>query len=193
VSSVFRVYEPGECGKDGYPHAWKSIDGGPGIKHLVRAEAGDRCVRCGHPYAKGAGEWSPCDDNCAHAGELRVLTARYVIPIDQAEADGPFKPTGFGRRGTYTVEARWRILTVHHLNGQKHDCRWWNLCALCQRCHLQIQGKVVMERIWPWPHSEWFKVYAAGWYAAAYLGLDLSREETLARIDELLALELAAQ
>jgi hypothetical protein len=43
-----------------------------------------------------------------------------------------------------------------------------------------------MERIWPWPHSEWFKPYAAGWYAWVYLGEDITREETLARLDELL-------
>jgi hypothetical protein len=49
-----------------------------------------------------------------------------------------------------------------------------------------------MGRVYPWPHSEWFKPYAAGWYAWSYLGEELTREETLARLDELLALELAA-
>jgi hypothetical protein len=38
----------------------------------------------------------------------------------------------------------------------------------------------------------WFKPYAAGWYAWSYLGEDLTREETMARMDELLALEMAA-
>lgn len=87
------------------------------------------------------------------------------------------------------VEARWRILTVHHLNGVKADCRWWNLASLCQRCHLTIQGRVQLHRVWPWEHSDWFKPYAAGWYAHAYLGEDLDRKQTLARLGQLLALE----
>jgi hypothetical protein len=51
---------------------------------------------------------------------------------------------------------------------------------------------VQLHRIWPWEHSEWFKPYAAGWYAFTYLGEDLSREEVEARLDELLALERVA-
>lgn len=41
-------------------------------------------------------------------------------------------------------------------------------------------------------HSEWAKPYIAGFYAKKYLGLDLSREETEARLDELLELEQRA-
>lgn len=33
-------------------------------------------------------------------------------------------------------------LTVHHLDGDKWNLEWWNLAALCQRCHLRIQAKV---------------------------------------------------
>ena len=74
----------------------------------------------------------------------------------------------------------------------KYDCRWWNLAALCQRCHLSIQGRVVMDRVYPFEHTEWFKPHAAGWYAADYLGEDLTREETYLRLEELLALERVA-
>jgi hypothetical protein len=81
-------------------------------------------------------------------------------------------------------------LTVHHLNGDKSNCRWWNLVALCQRCHLQIQHKVVMEQGYLWEHSEWFKPYAAGYYAWKLLGVELTREQVMARLDELLALEV---
>lgn len=35
-----------------------------------------------------------------------------------------------------------RTLTVHHLDGDKHNLNDWNLAALCQKCHLQIQNKV---------------------------------------------------
>lgn len=40
----------------------------------VRAEAGHRCIRCGHPFESGKhgkGEWSPCDEKCTHNGPMR--------------------------------------------------------------------------------------------------------------------------
>ncbi|MCP3903133.1 MAG: HNH endonuclease [Planctomycetes bacterium] len=80
-------------------------------------------------------------------------------------------------------------LTVHHLDGNKSNCRWWNLTALCQRCHLSVQARVVIRQQYPLEHKEWFKPYAAGWYAFRYLGEDLSRPAVLERLDELLALE----
>lgn len=177
MSDWSRLYDLSDCGPDGYPPAWHET-----IKHAVRDAAGNRCVRCQHPYVKGAGEWSPCDERCEHGDEnVRFLnnvgewtTVPLNIPADAVR------------------EARWRILTVHHLNGDKHDCRWWNLAALCQRCHLQVQGKVDMRRVYAWPHSEWFKPYVAGWYAWIYLGQEITRDEAVARMDELLALELAA-
>jgi hypothetical protein len=91
----------------------------------------------------------------------------------------------------WPVEAAWRVLTVHHLDGDKANCRWWNLAALCQRCHLEIQAKVVMERVWPHEHSEWFKPLVAGYYGWVYNGEDLTRAEVEARLEELLALERA--
>jgi len=84
------------------------------------------------------------------------------------------------------------VLTVHHLDMQPRNCAWWNLVALCQRCHLKVQSRVRMDRPWPFEHSEWFQPYVAGFYAKKYLRLDLSREETMARLDELLALEVEA-
>jgi len=32
-------------------------------------------------------------------------------------------------------------LTVHHLDGDKANCDYSNLVALCQRCHLMIQAR----------------------------------------------------
>jgi hypothetical protein len=51
----------------------------------------------------------------------------------------------FPRGDTRAITARNRngqpvVLTVHHLNGQKNDCRWQNLLACCQGCHLHIQA-----------------------------------------------------
>lgn len=59
-------------------------------------------------------------------------------------------------------------LTVHHLDLSPANCEWWNLAPLCQRCHLTIQARVVMERVWMFEHSAWFKPYVAGYYAAQH-------------------------
>jgi 5-methylcytosine-specific restriction endonuclease McrA len=83
-------------------------------------------------------------------------------------------------------------LTVHHLDMDPSNSRWWNLAALCQRCHLQIQNKVRMHQRWMLEHKDWFKPYAAGFYAWKYLGEDLDREETTQRLEELLSLERIA-
>ena len=72
------------------------------------------------------------------------------------------------RCGAENSREDWRILTVHHLDGDKSNCRWWNLAALCQRCHLHIQAKVKMDRVWIFEHSTWFKPYVAGYYAFQY-------------------------
>jgi hypothetical protein len=184
VQHLMRVYAPDECtGKDGYPPEWHET-----VKHAVREAAGHRCVRCLHPYVKGAGRWSPCDARCRHAGP-----ARFRYQGDWHDA-GAFLPETIANGLTlgYQFEAEWRILTVHHLDGVKGNLRWWNLASLCQRCHLQIQGKVKMERVYPWEHSEWFRPYVAGYYAWTYLGENITRTEAVERIDELLALELAA-
>jgi hypothetical protein len=76
-------------------------------------------------------------------------------------------------------------LTVHHLDLDPRNNAWWNLAALCQRCHLRIQAKVVMERVWLYDHSDWFVPYVAGYYAAK-LGLSLNRDEVIARAAELI-------
>jgi hypothetical protein len=188
--NVLRQYERWECIGDGYPQAWHHGQLSPppyefaplsehslipAIKDLIREQADHRCLRCRHPYKKGdpriseKGEWSPCDEQCMHGGHLeRDLR----LSTDMT-----------------AWEARWRILTVHHLDEDKANCRWWNLVALCQRCHLRMQRAVIMNRPWHFEHSEWFKPYAAGFYAWKYLGEDLGREETLQRLPELLALE----
>lgn len=57
-------------------------------------------------------------------------------------------------------------LTVHHLDIDPSNCAWWNIPALCQRCHLHIQSKVVMEREYMFEHSEWFKLYVYAYYYA---------------------------
>lgn len=116
------------------------------------------------------------------------------------EARGEYPPDWKGIADRVKDAASWRcvrcdhphdvetgyVLTVHHMNGDKADGRWWNLLALCQRCHLVIQAKVNPAQSYLHPHTGWFRIYAAGYYASAVLGLELSRAETELRIDELL-------
>lgn len=85
-----------------------------------------------------------------------------------------------------------RILTTHHFDGNKGNDAWWNLLALCQVCHLQIQSRVDPEIPWFFEHSDWLKPYVAGFYAHKYEGLDLTREQVMERLDELLAYERRA-
>lgn len=56
------------------------------------------------------------------------------------------------------------MLTVHHLDMNCSNCAWWNVISLCQKCHLIIQAKVILERDWMFEHSDWFKPYVAVYY-----------------------------
>ena len=125
------------------------------LHNQVRAEAGDRCIRCGHPGGDSFALHAPerCDNRCTHP------------------ADGKL-----------------RILTVHHLTGAKDNNAWWNLLALCQSCHLTIQGRVIPERPWLFDHSPWFVPYVCGFYASYYGGQDITRAEADATPDKWLAL-----
>ena len=78
------------------------------------------------------------------------------------------------------------ILTVHHLDLNPSNNEWWNIPALCQRCHLRIQAKVVMERYWMFEHSDWFKPYVAGYYANQ-LNLPTNKEWVITNADHILS------
>ena len=83
-------------------------------------------------------------------------------------------------------------LTVHHFDGDKSNNRWWNLMALCQRCHLSVHSRVNPEHPWIFEHSEWIKPYVAGFYAWKYFHLDLTRAQVAANMDEFLSAERMA-
>ncbi len=83
-------------------------------------------------------------------------------------------------------------LTVHHWDMNKANCNWWNLLALCQRCHLFIQATIHPSDPFMFEHSDWCKPYAAGFYAFKYLNESITREEAEQRMDELLGLERIA-
>ena len=58
------------------------------------------------------------------------------------------------------------VLTVHHLDGNKHNLADWNLAALCQRCHLTVQGRIKMDQFFfeeLLPVSDWFAPHLAGY------------------------------
>lgn len=107
------------------------------IATKVKAAASWRCVRCGHP-----------DDPAVC---VRAEIKRGQLPCDDGCRHAP--------------DGKQRVLTVHHLDGDKSNCRWWNIPPLCQVCHLIIQAKVVMERRWMFDHSSWFLRYVAGYHA----------------------------
>lgn len=137
-----------------YPPDWTAI------AERVKIEAGNRCVRCGHPrgdrvsgFNASLKELVPCDEQCTHARDGKL-----------------------------------RILTVHHLDGDKSNCRWWNLLALCQVCHLTVQAKVIPERPYLWEHSRWFVPYVCGFYAFFYGHEEITRAEAESRPDYWLAL-----
>ncbi len=166
-----------------YPPDWKAIS------DATWAAAGHRCIRCGHPYRKGEhgkGEWTPCDDSCNHYGPLGSLLPDGKIDLLTDHRPGAFRNSGL------LIVAQWRIGTVHHLDGNKANCVWWNLLALCQRCHLTIQSRVNPQQPYMLEHSEWFKPYVAAFYAKKYEDRDITREEAAAGLDRLLAYERIA-
>jgi hypothetical protein len=90
------------------------------------------------------------------------------------------------RCGHANDQASGHLLTVHHLDMNPSNCAWWNLLALCQKCHLRIQAKVIIERPWLLDHSDWFKPYVAGFYAHV-LGFATDREYVTANMETLIA------
>lgn len=165
-----------------YPAEW------PEVSLRVKVEARFRCVRCRHPGAR----WVHESKNPEHyMWELARRFGRSPnLRIDRVEG-GAYVRAGWlpcDRRcvGHPRHDNRLRTLTVHHLDNNKSNLRWWNLAALCQVCHLQIQAKVTMPAGYLHPHSEWFLPYVAGYYAST-LGEDLTRKEVEARFPELLS------
>jgi len=59
------------------------------------------------------------------------------------------------------------VLTVHHLDGDKANNADWNLAALCQRCHLRIQGKVDFAQGYMFEHTSWMQWHVEGFQAKA--------------------------
>jgi hypothetical protein len=170
-----------------YPPEWPEVAKG------VKDEAGWRCVRCGHPH-ESPKERIPCDDKCdltkhPEIIDIFALTQNHPKTTDLFALTQDKELNLFRNANDLWPNQRQRVLTVHHLDGFKQHLAWWNLAALCQVCHLQIQGKVNIFQEYILEHSSWFRPYAAGFYAMIYLDQNLTRAEAEARMDELLALE----
>ena len=64
-----------------------------------------------------------------------------------------------------------RVLTVHHLTNDKLQpfTDRWAFAALCQRCHLTVQGRVKLDQMFM-PQilqvSDWFKPHLEGYLNA---------------------------
>lgn len=58
------------------------------------------------------------------------------------------------------------VMTVHHLTMEKSNCQPWNLAALCQRCHLRIQGKVDFLQPYMGAHSPWMLPFVEQYQAS---------------------------
>lgn len=168
---------------------------GKSLRAKSREEAGYRCARCGHPCETGVkrmgrGEWSDCDAQCAHGPPVRLQAEGDLSWVTVKKATSLIMPIADFILAGGKVQAQWRILTVHHFDGDKANDAWWNHLSLCQRCHLSVQTRVNPEIPWMFEHSEWLKPYVAGFYAHKYEGKNLTRGEVMERLDELLAFEL---
>lgn len=141
-----------------YPVEWRELSA------LVKAFAGHRCVRCKHPFTYDG------------------------VPVTCDELCDPFR----GRLAQGYDAHDWSTpglnFTVHHLDGDKSNGRWWNLLALCNSCHLSFQARVIPEQGYALEHSPWFKVYAAGFYAWHVGQLEPTRREVEGDLDRFLAL-----
>jgi 5-methylcytosine-specific restriction endonuclease McrA len=119
--------------------------------------------------------------------------------MPRKSSGGPYPPNWKEIADRTKAEASWccvrcgalnqpgRVLTVHHIDMNPANCEWWNLAALCQQCHLTIQAKVRIEQPYLLPHSDWFRPYVAGYYAARE-GRPTDKSYVMDHLDELIRL-----
>ena len=54
------------------------------------------------------------------------------------------------------------VMTVHHFDGDKANCEWWNLIPLCQRCHLSVQARMDWSKTTSKNCPVWLLPYMVG-------------------------------
>lgn len=168
-----------------YPHDW------PVTAARHKAAAGWRCVRCGH--GKEA-PWKAKYKNVLLPPRVGLsICTDHCVPLyhkpDEHKNRLRIKGGGTRLAPQLIEQVPQRVLTVHHLDGDKKNGRWWNCPPLCQKCHLEVQAKVVMGQQYLGEHSEWFKPYLAGYLAFQVSKEDLTRDQVAADLPRLLKLE----
>lgn len=168
-----------------YPPDW------PEIAARYKSEARGRCVRCGHSQEA---PWKIRYKQVLLPPRVGIAACTdHCVPLyhvdDEARMRLHLKRSGSKLAPQLIARVPQRVLTVHHLDGDKQNCRWWNCPPLCQRCHLQIQAKVHMGQQYLGEHSEWFKPYLAGYLAFQVSKEDLTRDQVAADLPRLLKLE----
>lgn len=144
-----------------YPANWQEIS------QIAKSIAEYRCVRCGHSFSR-RGVPLPCDDRCDQTRGI------HLKPVERNLAGFDMRLLGLN-------------YGVHHLDGDKGNCLWWNLLPMCNSCHLKFQARVIPEQEYLHEHSPWFRVYVAGYYAAQR-GLILARPQVEADVERFLAM-----
>lgn len=155
------------------------------LHNAVKAAVGNRCVRCHHP--DGDRMFTTTDVNNVVEAEAIYGSRAHVRDIPEG-----WRVLVLSRCDDQCqhvqVPAKMRVLTVHHMTGDKSNNAWWNLLPLCQVCHLQVQSKVLPEVPYLWKHSAWFVPYVCGFYAHYYGRIDITREQADADPDRWLAM-----
>ena len=77
----------------------------------------------------------------------------------------------------------WHILTVHHFDGDKRNCEWWNLLALCQRCHLKVQAKFDWSNVTQKNCPKWLMLYLMGRILHVNLNYSIPYSDALVLLD----------
>ena len=128
--------------------------------------AGIECI-VRNEYAAGAiGELAPIDA----WPELWVVSdsdfERATQLIEQSHAQVKEPDWKCERCGASHDFKTHYVMTVHHLDMNKSNCALWNLAALCQRCHLSVQGRVDFEQGYMLDHSDWMRPHVEGFLKA---------------------------
>jgi len=168
-----------------YPPDWTEIS------RQVKAAAHYRCVRCHHPFDANGGPLVCVPECDATRGRINH---GLIELTDHYPTDGGMRTTSkmyadsLAIAGPHAPRIPGLNYGVHHLDGDKGNCRWWNLIPLCNSCHLTIQAKVIPERPYIWDHSDWFVPYVCGFYAFWFAHEEITRAEAEARPDHWLSL-----
>ncbi len=139
-----------------YPSDW------PAIARRIKKAAGNRCERCHHP------DEPPWKAGYKYVDRWNRLRGEH----DPADKHYLFERSPCDDLCTHpqTDPPKQRMLTVHHLDLDKSNCADWNLAALCQGCHLSVQGRVDMHRDFDFEHTAWMVPHVQGMAAEMAAG-----------------------